>query len=174
MRIWRITAPGAAPALLKLETEEGKPLQRIVLGERGRGRREVIIPISGDGPEVRAKKIDSSIVLIRGNNIEEDRCLAVINTAGQYKKYKDYRVFDAVGLEIIATGYIAWGEAGGTEGGEEVLAIISSGASFRLNSKYTSHWYYWTTQNGWSMESPEEREARLALLKAEQGEGEWL
>ncbi|MFZ3054875.1 MAG: hypothetical protein WA091_02750 [Minisyncoccales bacterium] len=174
MKFWKIAAPGCVPALLKLETEEGKPLQSIVIGEHGRGRKEVIIPISENGPEIGAKKIGDSIVLVRGDKIEDDRCLAVINTTGQYKKFKDYKVFDAIGVQIIATGYVAWGEAGGTEGGEEVLAIISSGASFRLNSKYAQHWYYWSAEKGWTMETPEEREARFALTKAEQGEGEWL
>ncbi len=173
MKIWQIKSPGSVPTLLKLDTEEGKPLQCIVIGEKGRGRREVIIPITGNGSYVRPKKIGDSIVLVRGEQIEDDRCLAVINAVGQYKKFKDYRIFNAIGISIIATGYIAWGEAGGTEGGEEVLAIISSGASFRLDSKYAQHWYYWT-EGGWTMETPEEREARIALAKAEQGEGEWL
>ena len=173
MQFWNIEAPGCAPALLKLDTEEGKPLQ-IVIGEKGRGRQEVILPITGTGAEIAAKKVGNSIVLVRGDKSEADRCLVVINTTGQYKKFKDYKVFDAVGVQIIATGYVAWGEAGGTEGGEEVLAIVSSGASFRLNSKYAQHWYYWDAEKGWTMETPEEREARIALSKAEQGEGEWL
>ena len=176
MKLFKIEGPGCFPVLIKLETEEGKPLQSIVIGEKGRGRQEVILPITGsNGSEISAKKVGDSVVLVRGGNKSEadHRCLAVINTVGQYKKFKDYKVFDAVGVQIIATGYVAWGEAGGTESGEEVLAIISSGGSFRLNSKYASYWYYWSA-NGWTMETPEEREARIALSKAERGEGEWL
>lgn len=174
MKLFKIEGPGCFPVLIKLDTEEGKSLQSIVIGEKGRGRREVIIPITGNGPEVGAKKVGESIILVRGDQIDNNRCLALINATGQYKKFKDYKIFDATGVQTIATGCVAWGEAGGTEGGEEVLAIISSGASFRLNSKYARHYYYWSTENGWTMETPEEREARIALSKAEQGEGEWL
>jgi len=66
MKIWQIKSPGSVPTLLKLDTEEGKPLQCIVIGEKGRGRREVIIPITGNGSYVRPKKIGDSIVLVRG------------------------------------------------------------------------------------------------------------
>jgi hypothetical protein len=99
--------------------------------------------------------------------------LAVVNTVGQYDRFRSYGIFDAQGIETLVTGYIAFGDAGRINGGEEVLAIVSSGAEFRLNSKYASTWYRWTGME-WIVETPAERDARLALQKVEAGEGEWL
>jgi hypothetical protein len=157
---------------MKLETEEG-PVESISIGERGRGRSEGIIPIIGEGPEVRAKKTDEGVVLVRGNWDDEGRCLAVINAVGAYDRYRSYGVFDAKGVQVVMSGTIAFGQAGRTNSGEEVLAILEPGATFRLNSKYASTWYLWTGTE-WQVESPEERKARLALQKVEQGGGEWL
>ncbi len=173
MKIYIISGPGSSPTLMKLETEEGKPVASITIGESGRGRNEGIIPIFGEGPEVRAKKTEAGIVLVRGDWNDEDRCLVVINAVGVYDRYRSYRIHNAQGVQVIASGTIAFGQAGRTNGGEEVLAILSPGAEFYLNSKYASHWYKWTGTE-WSMESPEERKARLALAEVEQGGGEWL
>lgn len=174
MKLYQISSPGSSPALMKLETEEGKPVTNIAIGERGRGRSEGIIPIVGEGPGVRAKKTDEGIVLVRGNwDDEEGRCLAVINSVGTYDRFRSYGIFDAQGIQTVLSGTIAFGDAGRTNNGEEVLAIVSPSATFRLNSKYASTWYLWTGTE-WQTESPEERKARLALQKVEQGGGEWL
>ncbi|MFA6096102.1 MAG: hypothetical protein WC788_00565 [Candidatus Paceibacterota bacterium] len=145
----------------------------IVIGESGRGRNEGIIPIIGNGSEVRAKKTDTGIVLVRGDWNDEDRCLAVINAVGSYDRCRSYGIHDAQGVETIISGTIAFGQAGRTNHGEEVLAILSPGAIFRLNSKYSSTWYMWTGKE-WVVETPERRKARLALVIVENGGGEWL
>lgn len=173
MKLYQISSPGSSPALMKLETEDGKPLANITVGESGRGRNEGIIPIIGEGPEVRAKKTDEGVVLVRGNWDDEGRCLAVINAVGSYDRYRSYGVLDAQGVSTVLSGTIAFGQAGRTNSGEEVLAIVVPGATFRLNSKYASTWYMWTGTE-WQTESPEERKARLALQKVEQGGGKWL
>jgi hypothetical protein len=173
MKLYQISSPGSSPALMKLETEEGKPVAHIAVGERGRGRNEVIIPIIGEGPEVRVRKTDEGVVLVRGNWNDEGRCLAVINAVGAYDRYRSYSILDAQGVQTVVSGTIAFGQAGRTNSGEEVLAILEPGAIFRLNSKYASTWYTWTGTE-WQVESPEERKARLALQKVEQGGGEWL
>jgi hypothetical protein len=174
MKLYQIGYPGSSPALMKLETEEGKPVASITIGESGRGRSEGIIPIIGEGPEVRAKKTDEGVVLVRGDWGDNDgRCLAVINAVGSYDRYRSYGIHDAQGLQTVVSGTIAFGLAGRTNGGQEVLTIVAPGAEFRLNSKYASHWYSWDGKE-WRMESPEERKARLALAKVEQGGGEWL
>lgn len=175
MKIFKISSPGSSPSLMKMETEEGTPVASITIGERGRGRNERIIPIIGEGPEVRAKKTDEGgVVLVRGNWDESDgRCLTVINTCGAYLRYKHYGIEEAEGVQTIASGNFAFGSAGRVGSGEEILAICSPGATFRLDSKYASHWYMWDGKE-WRMESPEERNARLALAKVEQGGGEWL
>lgn len=173
MKLFMLGSPGSTPALMRMEDSEGKPLESISIGECGRGRSEGIIPLVGTGSEVRAKKTDRGVVLIRGNWPSEERCLAVINPVGSYDRYRSYRVHYATGLEVISTGTIAFGDAGRTNSGEEVLAIVSPGANFKLNSKYSSHWYMWTGTE-WAMETPEERSGRLALAEAEQGGGEWL
>lgn len=173
MKLYDISSPGSTPSLMKLETNEGKPLASITLGESGRGRSEGVIPLIGEGPEVRAKKTDEGIVLVRSDWDDEGRCLAVINAVGAYDRFRSYGIHDAQGVESIESGTIAFGQAGRTNSGTEDLAIIQPGATFRLNSKYASTWYMWTGTE-WIVESPEERSARLALQKVEQGEGEWL
>lgn len=173
MKLYQISSPGSAPALVKLETEERRPVANVVIGESGRGRNEGIIPIIGEGPEVRAKKTDEGVVLARGDWDDEGRCLAVINPVGAYDRHRSYDIHDAQGVEVLLSGTIAFGQAGRTNSGEEVLAIVSPGATFRLNSKYASTWYAWDGTE-WKVESPEERKARLALQKVEQGGGEWL
>ncbi len=174
MKIYSISSPGSFPVLMKLETKERKPMENITIGESGRGRNEGIIPIIGEGPEVRVKKTDEGIVLVRGDwNDDGRRCLAIINAVGSYSRYRSYGIYNAQGIQPIASGTIAFGQAGRTNSGEEVLAILIAGAEFRLNSKYASHWYQWTGTK-WIVESPAKRKARLALEKVEQGGGEWL
>jgi hypothetical protein len=159
---------------MKLEREDDKPIANIIIGERGRGRNEGIIPIIGEGPEVRVKKTDEGIVLVRGNwDDDKTRCLAVINAVGSYDRSRSYGIHDAQGVQTVLSGTIAFGQAGRTNSGEEVLAILTPGATFRLNSKYASTWYMWTGTE-WVVENPEQRRARLALQKVEQGVGEWL
>lgn len=172
MKIYQISSPGSAPAPLTLDGEEG-PVESVTLGSQGRGRGRDIIPIVGDGPEVRAKKTDEGMVLVRGDWPAEDRCLAVIDTVGGYDRYRSYDLHDAEGVQTIASGTYAFGAAGRTNSGPEVLAILEPGAVFRLNSKYASTWYRWTGKE-WVVETPEERKARLALEEVEQGGGEWL
>ena len=173
MKLYKIGFPGESPVLVELE-KDGEPLSEIVLGERGRGRTEKTIPIIGDGPEVRAKKSDEGdIVLVRGVYESETRCLAIINATGAYSKGRRYEIHDAVGVMEIAAGIFAFGDAGRCGNGEEVLAIIEPEAEFRLDGKYSSTWYAW--MNGsWRVETPEKRQARLALEKVSIGGGEWL
>jgi len=173
MKLYRIGSPGSVPTPVKLDSADGKPVASIVIGERGRGRNEGIIPVIGEGPEVRARKTEEGVVLVRGDWDDEGRCLAVINAVGSYDRYQSYRIHDAQGLQVIASGTIAFGGAGRTNSGEEALAILIPGAEFRLCSKYSSHWYSWDGL-GWTMENPDQRNARLALQKVEQGGGEWL
>lgn len=172
MKLFKIS-PSSFPSLIKMETEDGEPVASIAIGERGRGRAQVIIPIIGDGPEVRPKKTPNGIVLVRGDWPPDTRCLAVIRTVGAYDRHRSYELFDAKGIEEIATGVIAFGDAGLVNGGEEILAIVNAGGEFRLNSKYSSTWYRWDGKD-WETESPEERHARLALQEVEAGGGEWL
>lgn len=173
MKLYRIGSPGSSPALMKLETEEGKPIGSLTVGEHGRGRSEGVIPITGEGSDVRAKKTPTGVVLVRGNWDAEERCLVVINPVGSYDRGRSYDVHEAQGVQTLCSGTIAFGDAGRTNSGQEVLAIVESGGTFRLNSKYASTWYTWTGKE-WEVETPEARKARLALKEVEQGGGEWL
>ena len=172
MRLYKIEYPGATPKLMKLDTDKG-PIKSVELGESGRGRVHKIIPIIGEGPEVRAKRTDNGIVLIRGNWEDTDRALVIINTVGDYDRFRNYGLFSAEGVEEVESGFFAFGEAGRLPGGPEMLAVVKPGAVFKLNSKYTHTWYMFT-KKGWVLETPVERRARLALLEVEQGGGEWL
>jgi hypothetical protein len=160
-------APGEKPEESDLIADQ------IGVGEYGRGRSKGVIPVIGSGPELRVKKTEDGVVLVRGNWPSEDRCLAGINTVGAYDRFRSYAIHDAQGIHPIVSGTIAFGDAGRVNGGEEILAIVNPGAEFRLNSKYASSWYRWTGKE-WLVETPAERKARLALQKVEAGEGEWL
>lgn len=173
MKLFKIGSPGNMPVEVGLSSDDGTPTESISVGSSGRGRSKGIIPIVGEGAGLRAKKTDKGVVLVRGEFIDEERCLVVINSVGGYDRSRSYGIHDAAGLNILASGTHAFGEAGGVNGGEEVLAIAKPGATFRLNSKYASHWYAWDGKE-WSMETPEARKARLALEEVEKGGGEWL
>lgn len=172
MKLYRIAYPGAKPELVKLDTDKG-PVKSVELGESGRGRIRKIIPIIGEGPEVRVKRTDKGIVLVRGDWEDSDRILAIINTMGDYDRFRNYGMFMEEGVENIDSGFFAFGDAGRINGGSELLAIVTIGGVFKLNSKYTHTWYMFT-EEGWVIETPEERRARLALIEVEQGGGEWL
>lgn len=166
MKLYDIAHPGAVPVLCENNTE-------LTMGECGRGRTETTIPITGNGTEYRAKRTENGIVLVRGDFLPETRCLVTVNTVGGYDRYRRYGILDAKGVETIAYGTIAFGDAGRTNGGTVELVIAEQGAEFRLNSKYASTWYTWTGEE-WMTETPEKRNARLALAEVEQGGGEWL
>jgi hypothetical protein len=172
MRLYRIGYPGAIPKLVELDTENGY-LEEILIGQQGRGRKRVIIPLTGTGSEVCARKTDEGIVLVRGNWPVENRCLVIINTVGAYDRIRSYGLYDSQGIQKLACGIIAFGDAGRVNGGEELLAILIKDAEFRLNSKYSSVWYKWNGKE-WIVESPEKRKSRMALKQVEQGGGEWL
>lgn len=175
MKLWRVTYPGETPKLVSLDKEDG-PLCELSLGETGRGRRNVVIPIMGNsGENVRVKVTrDTGYVIVRGDWPEkDDRCLAIINTVGSYDRYQKYGIFDASGVKELISGQYAFGAAGRVNGGPETLALVEPDAEFRLNNKYSSTWYRWTGRE-WVVESPSERKARLALEAVKVGEGEWL
>lgn len=170
MKLFKIPTPGAKPG--EYEFGADHPPQ-IVLGEGGRGRSEAVIAVTGDGPDWRAKKVDGRVILVRGVFESEARCLAIINTVGGYSRSRLYNLHNASGVEMLATGHHAFGDAGRVNSGPELLAVVSLGAEFRLKSKYAEHWYFYR-DGEWGMETPEEREARIALQKFRSGEGEWL
>jgi len=173
MKLWRIAGPGAAPQLVPLIVE-GEPVVEVAIGEAGRGRSRVVVPIYGDGPEIRAKRTGDAVVLVRGSFPAESRCLVVVNPVGEYDRYRDYRLYCPDGsVEVLSSGTIAFGQAGRTNSGEEILAVVTAGTEFRLHSKYASHWYRWDGES-WRLETPEARKARLALEAVQAGEGEWL
>jgi len=172
MKLYQISTPGDFPALVELE-KNGQPVTQIVIGEPGRGREQAIIPVTGEGPEVRARRTDKGIVLVRGHWPHDDRCLLLVNAVGGYDRKRSYRVYNQLGIRSLMAGKKAFGAAGRTNFGEEILTIVQPGAEFLLHSKYASHWYMWDASE-WSMERPEERNARLALQEVEQGGGEWI
>lgn len=161
---------------MALDGPEG-PVTQLVLGESGRGRTLAVVPVSGTvGADIRAKRIgEKEIVLVRGDFPDErtGRCLTVVNTVGSYSRGREYGLLEPTGVTVIVIGYIAFGDAGRINGGEEVLAICEPGAEFKLNSKYDSTWYRWSGSE-WTIETPAERRARLALAAAVAGQGEWL
>jgi hypothetical protein len=167
MKMFEIVAPGASPRECAVDIEQ------VILGAEGRGRRKTIVPITGAGTSYRAARTDSGVVLARGNWPEDGRCLCVVNTRGEYDRHRHYGVFDAKGINILAEGWDAFGEAGNLGSQPHVLVTVEDGAEFRLNSKYASHWYRWL--NGeWLVESTSQRKARLAIEALDRGEVEWL
>jgi len=169
MKLFDISSPGANPETLI--PEDG----RIVLGETGRGRSQVIVPVTGHPyrGEYRAQRTEEGIVLVRGDFPPEERSLWRINTTGEYSRSRSYGLRDATGVTTLARGVFAFGDAGKTGSGDDILAILEPGAEFRLRSKYASHWYRWDGRV-WTLLTPEERQAELALAASLHNEGEWL
>lgn len=168
MKLYRISEPGCEPILVDPEENDA-----IVLGEEGRGRQRVVVPMTGRGSEVHPKKTDAGVVLVRGEFPAESRCVIVIDTVHEYDRHRLYGMFDAENISVVCTGIRAFGEAGRTGGGEEVLAIAQNGAEFRLKSKYSASWYRWDGKE-WGIMTPEERQAQAALRAFQEGGGEWL
>lgn len=169
MKLFEISTPGAAPVLVNLAEKD-----EVRLGESGRGRELVVIPITGTGSEVRAMKTDRGLVLVRGDwGDGDDRSLVAVQTAGAYDRYRSYALIGAKGVEIVATGYTAEGSAGGIGRYPHHLLLATEGAEFRLNSKYEEHWYRFVG-GAWLVESPDQRNSRLALAAVAAGEGGWL
>ena len=172
MKTYMIRSPGSVP-------EEGLPVTEdgfLELGESGRGRSLSKIPVIGEGPFAKVGKTKEGIVIaLSDHDSGDNRILSVINTVGQYDRHRSYGLFDDSGVADIESGSLAFGQAGRINGGEMILAILAPFAEFRLNSKYTSHWY--RVLNGkLVMESVAERKARKSIeaIKANPTEVEWL
>jgi hypothetical protein len=169
MLIYRIARPGAEPAPV-----DHSGLTELVLGEAGRGRAEVRVPVVGSGPGIRPKRTDGGqVVLVRGDWGDDGRCLAAINAVGAYDRYRSYAIFDAKGLTVLAEGRRAFGDAGRINGGPDVLAICEPGAMFRLNDKYRSWHYVWTGTEFRRMSAGQKAAEEAARQAAAEG-GEWL
>lgn len=172
-KLYEITWPGAKPTLLNSET-----VTEIVLGEEGRGRRAVRIPVIGEGEYFRPKRMSSgSLVLFRTNEPPQEpgAVLLVANTHGGYSKGRYYTIKHVEGPDfwILANGLFAEGMAGRAMGADHVLAVIYPQTTVLLNSKYASHYYTWDGMS-WTMRSNSEWLAFCALREAQSGEGEWL
>jgi hypothetical protein len=167
MKLYSVS-PGLSPALVELDTDI------LVLGEDSCERSISVIPIVGQGPDLRVIRTKKGIVLVRGEgNGSDKRCLALIRTERGYHEYPVSDVLDARKLMVLVTG---------THGpepekrGKEVLALIKPGGEFRLVSRDSSYWYTWDG-GCWLVESLTEREIRRAKIAVEEmkaGKGEWL
>ena len=172
MKTYTIQNPGSVP-------QEGLPVTEdgfLELGESGRGRNLSKIPVIGDGLFAKVGKTKEGIIIaLSEKNDDDNRLLAIINTVGQYDRHRSYGLFDDSGVADIESGSVAFGQAGRINGGEVILAILAPFAEFRLNSKYTSHWY--RIVNGEIvMESVAGRKARKSIeaIKADPHGVEWL
>lgn len=168
-RIFKVH-PSGAEILSLTEVEE------IVLGESGRGREKVIIPLVGEGEYGRIARSDGGVVIARCQQLDDadGKAIAIINTYGGYSQYRQYDILDETGdIQIVTSGYFADGAAGRAGGGWHHLAIIGAGAEMRLRTKYDAYWHRWTGMN-WVTETVPERSARLALAALERGEVQWL
>ena len=177
MEVYKISAPTVEPKKMSSINEDGTAVTQIELGYNVRGTGCTIVPVMGDvgAQQYRVKKTpDRGVVLCRSEEFSpEERCLVVINATGGYSKGRHYDVYNASNLTIIATGEKSWGAAGRAADGVEVLAIAEPGATFSLCSKYECAWYRWDGEK-WTVETPERRNARMALEEVENGGGEWL
>jgi len=167
--LFTIPSPSANARPVPIDAEE------IVLGEEGRGRAMVRIPVIGTGEFARAKLTDQGIVVVR---LEEAvpapaPCLAAINAAGAYHKNRHYQIPRTEGLQVITAGNFADGMAGRACSAEHALCLVQPGAEFWLQSKYSLNWHTWDGVE-WRLETPAQRNARLALAEVEAGGGEWL
>jgi len=150
------------------------------VGEPGRGRREVLVPTSGDGDFVRVGlDPEGRPVLCRTHEDDGDRrCVAVISTNGGYSQYpkRHYRMPDPVpaGVRILASGEGAWGDAGYGGDYEVVLAIVEPGAEFVLARRFGGPVLVRWTGERWLHLDEAAVEAEKAAASMEKGEVQWL
>jgi len=151
----------------------------VLIGEEGRGRSLVSVPVIGPETDricyAKVGMIEGKTVISPSEPDEDDRCLAVINTVGAYARNRKYDIFDINGkINFLVEGKISFGAAGRTNSGPVFLAIIHKGTSFRLNSKYSEYWYLWDGEE-FTRYSRSEWEARNILETLKNGgEIEWL
>jgi hypothetical protein len=115
----------------------GKVLRVLVLGEPGRARKEVIIPIEGDisaGAEVKMPKPGhpGRPRIIPSETTEG--WLARVNTNTGYRRHADGAVYVPEGskVECVAKGAFAFGAAGGVGGAVDYLLAIPDGEWIRV------------------------------------------
>lgn len=164
----------------ELKRKNMKADNNIVLGEEGRGRSQVIIPVSGAGNHVRFKHTGSGVICFATNEADNDRrdrrCAVIIRSSGGYRRGKLYKPQYDTTPELItpiAVGHGAWGQAGGVGGWQDVLAILEPGALYWLKDKYDAKSYF-IYDGTITLETEPEHLARLALEEVAQGGGEWL
>lgn len=163
MNLYRITSPDSVPVLMELETEKGEPLANLALGKSGSGRKDGTVPITGKGAEIRVKKTDKGLVLVRGDWRAEDRCLVMVEAGCICSMFG----VDRVDVYVDCDHEIA-------------LLIVEKNGVLQLSSNPKSNipvpvWHTWDGER-WLMESYLQMAVRVRInLREEQPEGDsWL
>lgn len=172
MKVYVIAHPGATPEELAPDATE------LVLGERGRGRWEVRIPIRGTGPYVEFRRYRDSKrpYMVRHNASKSSgrKCLIAINALGGYKRGAEYLIRAAKALEVLERGKSAFGEAGRVGYGEHTLAVAEEGSEFCLRGVSGLIFSYVYKHGKWIAETEGERNARYMMEALIDGRTEFV
>jgi hypothetical protein len=128
------------------------PRPTLILGEEGRGREMVRVPVLAPEP-VGEPEIDpwerlSVEVTDAGPRIvpearEDDRVLFAILGCPGYSRGRRYQITLPTGTRVLARGQGAWGDAGGLGSYEELLVIVPPVGEIIWPAKYAPVYIRW-------------------------------
>lgn len=154
-----------------------QPEDRIVLGQEGRGRENVIIPVlPGEGEYYRAGATPNGVVVGRSQEFP-GYYLVIVDSNGGYTRGVTYKARPVEGYpfpEVLAEGWGAWGDAGGIGSFQVALLKVRPGEAFALREKYGDHRIFLAGEEGIASYRQDEWAARKTLAAVEKGEIEWL
>jgi hypothetical protein len=138
----------------------GIPAGDLHLGEPGRGRHLTIVPMV-NVPEgvtaldhVRVGKTEGGVVLAPcDGSCGDTRALVLVKGEPTYRRGARYPAYQELwdgtlpqGVETLASGWGAWGDAGRLGEWEEALLLLQPGALFRIRNRYESWAVEWDGQ----------------------------
>jgi len=156
MNILEVSEIGADPRPLP-------PTERIELGLNRRAGIYVVIPLRGPGP-YRAARTEHGLVLVTQPG-STDRYMVFRAIAGYHRTDRHFITDESEGVEFLARGWRPWGQAGGLGGEPEYLLRYKAGCHIVAIGEWNDvfHYTHVPDTDEWFVESPAEREARLAF-----------
>jgi hypothetical protein len=128
------------------------PRPTLVLGEEGRGRIMVRVPVLAPDPvgdperdpwERFSVQLTDCVPRITQEMRDDDRVLFAITGCPGYSRGRRYEITLPTGSRILARGQCAWGEAGRIGQYEEVLVVVPFAGEIIWPAKYARVYVRW-------------------------------
>jgi hypothetical protein len=147
------------------------PRPTLVLGEEGRGRIMVRIPVLAPDPvgdrdiepwERLSVQVTDFVPRITQEMRDDDRVLFAITGCPGYSRGRRYEITLPTGTRVVARGQCAWGDAGYVGGYEELLVVVPPQGELSWPAKYGRVYVRWN-HSGVRFLSEAERDFEDAL-----------